>query len=186
MKRIWYMFVFVLILSGCETKEINVFPVFEESIKFKINSSDFNYTGVIKASDIMDAIDGIVEDEDDISKVLLEEVWFEVRPETANSASSLNVDLSIRSWIDNNSKKVLDDYGVKIGTTNSIEPVLAGLQDEGVSELLHQLTQIVKGAENDIRISVDGVAIPDGTVADLELELFIRGTVKVSQEVPSL
>jgi len=182
MKIVVFLILMLTLLSGCENKSVNLFPTFEKSIVFPVKTTDFDFIGVIKAADIQDAIDKYLEN-NDVGPVSLEAVWFEIRPQKNNSASSVRINLCILSQNDRKVTHVLDDYVMKIGHGNSMKPVLSGLKKEGVAELLKQLDAIVKGETKDLRINASGVVSPDSAEVNVEIELFIRGAVEISQDL---
>ena len=184
MKIVVFLILMLLtLLSGCENKSVNLFPTFEKSIVFPVKTTDFDFIGVIKGADIQSAIDKYLRSSDDVGNVSLEAVWFEIRPKENNTASSVKIDLCILSENDRKATHVLDDYVMAIRTGNSMEPVLSGLKSAGVTELLKQLDAIVNGQAKDLRIDASGVVSPEGAEVNVEIELFIRGVVEVSQDI---
>jgi len=163
-------------LISCEEKEISLYPNFEESATFRIDTDGFEKKAVINASRISSAVNDAVDDEGAIERIVLEGIWFELSPNKANTASKLTIDFGIQSWDTDVYLPILDDFEFEIKEGKLV--FLKHLQAAGVNELKKQINAIAKGSVGgDLVFKAEGVVSPEGSTVDVDVEVFINATV---------
>lgn len=166
----------VIGLISCEEKEISLYPNFEESATFRIDTDGFEKKAVINASKISSAVNDAVDDEGAVERIVLEGIWFELSPNEENKASEVVVDFGIQSWDTDAYLPILD--GLKIEIKEGKLVFLDKLQAAGVNELKKQINAIAKGSVGgDIVFKAEGDVSPEGSRVDVDVEVFINATV---------
>lgn len=171
----------VIFTLSCEEKDVKLYPVFEESAIITIDESDFEEHAIITASTIDNAIADVA-DLDKIEDIMLEAIWLEVRPKAGNTATSMTVDLKIKSWNSDLYLYVVDDYVIPVEAKKIT--LLQGLVPAGVNELKDQLDAFSKGsALGNIDFETEGTVSPKDEVVDVEIEIYVRGTVVYKETI---
>lgn len=184
MKKIVMLMALVMTMVACEEKEISLYPSFEESATFNINteSGSFLENAIIYSSDINKAVNDVKDDGGILDRIVIEGIWFEITPKSANTAQSMEVSFQIRSWDTDKLLPILKDFSfdIKAGKVNFIKHLSA----EGITELKRQLNAIAKGLpSDDIEFVTEGGVLPDGSRVDVDVEVFVNATVILSTTV---
>ncbi|MCU4175990.1 hypothetical protein [Carboxylicivirga sp. N1Y90] len=176
MRKLLFIAALVIGMSACEEKEINLYPSIEESAKVDITTGDFEESAIIYSSAISNAVDEAVDGDGDIERVVIEGIWFELTPKSKNTAQSMTVNLSIKKWGTEEYEAILDDFtfDIKEGKVNFIKELKAA----GILVLKEQINALALGtASNDIKFEIEGDVTPEGSEVNVELEVFVSGTV---------
>ncbi|MCG8580779.1 MAG: hypothetical protein MI866_12730 [Bacteroidales bacterium] len=173
----------VIMAWGCEEKDILLYPTIEESGNFNISTSGFDEMVVIPVSEINNAIND-VSDGASINEVILEAIWVEITPKQGNTATKVSMDLSIQSWNTQEFINVVEGFEVSIGNEPSKVAIIQGLQQAGIDELKLQLNEIATGnGWQDVVFETEGVVTPPGGVINVDVEVFVRGTLVYAETI---
>ncbi len=176
MRKIVMLLAIMLGMIACEEKDISLFPSFEESAKFNINTNSFEEDATIYSSVISDAVIEATDGEGGVERLVLEGLWFEVTPNSGNTAQAMTLTFQIKSWATDEYLPILEDFTftVNSGKVNFLKE----LKSEGVIELKNQLNAIAKGLpSSDIKFESEGIVTPEGGTVDVDVEVFVNATV---------
>jgi len=182
MKKILFILALILVM-GCDEKEIKLYPSIEEGAEFSITTASFEKLVTIPLYQISEAINDVVE-EGEIEKVSLEAIWMEIDPQAGNTATSVSLDLSIKSWSTHTFIKVVDDMVIPINNKPAKITLVQGLQMVGIDELKEQLNAIASGSGmDDLIFEAEGDVTPEGGLIDVNVKVFVRATIVYSQSI---
>lgn len=175
MRKLIFIAALIIGMSACEEKEINLYPSIEESAIVNISTGDFEESATIYSSAITDAVNEAV-DGGDVERVVIEGIWFELTPKSNNTAQSMTVNLRIKKWGSEEYEAILDDFtfDIKDGKVNFINELKA----DGILVLKEQINAMALGtASGDIKFEIEGDVTPEGSEVNVDLEVFVSGTV---------
>jgi len=176
MRNSLMIFFIALCVIACEEKEISLYPSIEESVSIDIKTSSFEESATINGFDINESVNDVVEGDGKIERIIIEGIWFELTPKSTNTAKSIVLNFDIKSWANDSYLSILKNYQFDIKPGKVV--FIKELQIDGANELRRQINAIVKGVSGgDMKFEVEGEVSPVQSVVDVELEVFISGTV---------